>query len=105
MLFGVFREVQQPLLLEVVPHEVCLVIEDELATECTRTRVGDTGSLRFGSTHLEDWTEHLIHGKERSRHAGAAGEELASPHTVPAAQVGGQVLDTRLDATLLRCLR
>ncbi len=105
VLLGVFGEVEEPLLLEVVAHEVRLGIDDELPGQRLRAQVGDTRRGGFGAAHLEDGTEHVVHGEEGRRHAGARGQELAPAQAVLRREITRQLRHPGLDAALLRRLR
>ena len=105
MLLGVLGQPQQAVLLEVVSHEVSLHVHDELAGQ--RLGAGDrhAGLGGLGRGHVEHRAEHLVHGQERRRHAGRAGQERAPAQAVTAAELIGHLLDARLHARLLAGLR
>ena len=69
VLAGVLREVEEAGLAEIVPHEVHLIVEDELAGERIRALVGDARRLRLGAGHVENGAEDFVHGEERRSHA------------------------------------
>lgn len=105
MLVGILGEVEQAVLLEVVADEMRLVIDDELSRERLGPPVGHARRLRLGWRHVEQRPEHLVHGEERRCHAGAARQEPAAVHPVPAPEIVGQILDPGLHLLLLAGLR
>ena len=71
------RQAEQAFLLEVVAHEVRLVVEDELVGELRGPLVGHLRVRRLGVAHAEDRAVHRVHREEGRGHAGAGCEELA----------------------------
>ena len=101
VLLGVLGQVEQPLLLEVVAHEVRLVVDDELPGQRSGPGVGDARGLRLGRGHLEEGPEDLVHGQEGRGHARAAGQEAPAAQAVAPAEVVGKHLEPRLHLPLL----
>ena len=101
VLAGVLREVEEAGLAEIVPYEVDLIIEDELAGEPIRAPVGHARRLRLGAGHVENGPEDLVHGEERRSHARRAGEEASPVHAMNGCEALGQILDARFDPLLL----
>ena len=104
VLLGVLGQVQESRLLEVVTHEVRLIVEDELPAQRARPRLRHPGLGRFGAADIEERSEDLVHRQERRGHAGAACQELPPAQAVPGAELGRQILDPRLHMRLLASL-
>jgi hypothetical protein len=105
VLLGVLREAEQPLLVEVVAHEVGLDVDDELSRERAGAVGRHAGLLRFRGGDVEEVPEHLVHGEKGGGHPGAARQELAAAEAVPAPEVRRHLLDAGFDLLLLARLR
>jgi hypothetical protein len=92
-------------LVEIVAHEVGLVVEDELLRQLLGALIGHVlvGGLRLG--HVEHRTEHLVHGQEGRRKAGGGLQEGAAVHAVVLAVLLAVLLDQALHLTLFLRLR
>ncbi len=105
VLGSIFAQTQQAFLVEIVAHEVRLVVKDELPFEPLGTCIGhiDIGGLRLG--HVPDRTEDLVHGQECGRHARSRLEEAAPVHIELGCVLIGEFFDATFHLTLLLRLR
>ena len=97
----VFRQVEQFLSLEIVAHEMHLVVENELAGEAVRALRRRTRLRRLGPVDSEERTEDVVHRQERGRHAATGSQKLAPIEAEFRRDHIGDFLDALLDAALL----
>jgi hypothetical protein len=105
VLGSIFAQTQQAFLVEIVAHEVRLIVEDELPLERLGTGIGHiyVGGFRLG--HVPDRTEDLVHGQECGRHARSRFEESTPVHVELGCVLIGEFFDAGFYLTLLLRLR
>ena len=105
MLPGIFGETENVLDLVVVPHEMNLIIEDELSCKPARPLGGGVRLGCFGERDIENRAKHVIQRDEGSRHAAAGVQKLSAVHAELAGTRLGKIFEPFLELSLAVRLR
>src|SRR6202040_2339889 len=105
MLAGIFGEAHNILDFVVVPHEMNLIIEDELSRKPVCPLGGGFRLGPFGARDIEDRPKHVIQRHKRRRHAAAGAQKLAAVHPELAGAGLGKVFEPFLELSLAPGLR
>src|SRR5271165_4232411 len=105
MLPGILGEAENILDLVVVPHEMNLIVEDELSCKPVRPLGGGFGLGRFGGRDDEDRSKHVVQRDKGSRHAATGAEKLAAVHPEPPGTALGKIFEPILELSLAVRLR